>query len=280
MGADAKVFVFDFKAYQEGILPAFHQLMVSRQTPEWLRPLISRLDLPATSWQPVDLLRHCTYLGADLSWSGPCDDTDLFAAGWDQRSCKSKECPENDHCPFHLNSSSGLAESLNELFKTAVSVKCLGQGQFIGRSWYITHYLTFLFGLGVRPNDPSVARLARLGKRGLVVGYQWTSSNVGISGWLEPGETGELADRLGELPLPRYEASFEATERFRRPEPLLYDRFGVMSYECPTSSFEALSLSFVRTVAAIAVRENQGILWGNDVLPAKSYVERYLNPTA
>ena len=254
--------------------------MLSGRGPEWLQPFIERLDFPTTPWQPVDLQRHCTYLGADLSWSGSYDDTDLFAADWDQRSCKSKECPEIDRCPFHISRPTALAESLNRLLEIAVSMRCLGSGQFVGRSRYVTHYLPFLSDLGIRPDNPLVRLLTLLGKRGLVVGYQWILSNDGINGWLDPWETSELCGRLSELPLPRYDASFEVMEGFRRPHPLLYEKFGIVSYEHPSSSFEALSLSFIRTVAAIASCENKGLLWGNDVLPGRAYADIYLKPNA
>jgi hypothetical protein len=44
-------------------------------------------------------------------------------------------------------------------------------------------------------------------------------------------------------------------------------------YEYPGFSFEALSLSFVRTVAAIAAKEGKGLLWGNGVPPSEYYLE-------
>jgi hypothetical protein len=70
MGADAEVFLFDFKVYEQEILPLFHEFLLTGQVPEWLYPLIKYLNIQTESWRPVDLLRHCTYMGADLSWSG------------------------------------------------------------------------------------------------------------------------------------------------------------------------------------------------------------------
>jgi hypothetical protein len=140
MGADAEVFLFDFKAYTQEILPLFHEFLLTGQAPEWLSPLIKHLEVQTESWRPVDLLRHCTYMRGDLSWSGPYDDRNLFEADWDQRSCKSLDCPEIGRCPFHQDNSFGLAESLNRILEIAVSIKCLGDSQFIGRSLYVTKY--------------------------------------------------------------------------------------------------------------------------------------------
>jgi hypothetical protein len=49
---------------------------------------------------------------------------------------------------------------------------------------------------GVRLDDPLWKLLTLLGKRGFVVGYQWSSSNDGINGWLDFQETLELAELL------------------------------------------------------------------------------------
>src|SRR5262249_57413 len=121
--------------------------------------------------------------------------------------------------------------------------------------------------------------LTLLGKRGFVVGYQWSSSNDGINGWLDFQETLEIADLLHNLPLSIYPVSFEAMKEFKKPHPLLYEKFGVTGYEHPDLSFEALSLSFVRTVAEIATAEGKGILWGNNVMTAEVYLERYFRQT-
>jgi hypothetical protein len=41
-------------------------------------------------------------------------------------------------------------------------------------------------------------------------------------------------------------------------------------------SFEVLSLSFVRTVAVIAVEKRNGILWGNDLIKYPGYLPQDL----
>ncbi|HEY8459687.1 MAG TPA: hypothetical protein VIM99_04860 [Blastocatellia bacterium] len=278
MGADAEIFVFDHLAYQE-ILPAFHQFLLAGQMPEWLHPLVTYCNIKTEEWPSVDLMRNCAYLEADFSWSSPHDDRNLFESDWGQRSCKSEECPEIGRCPFHQSDASGLVESFNWIFKMAVSIKCLGASQFIGRSRYVTDYWPMLSDWGVRLDDPLWKLLTLLGKRGFVVGYQWLSSNDGINGWLDFQETYELAELLYNLPLPVYPASFEAMKEFLKPHPLLYEKFGFMVYEHPDFSFEALSLSFIRTVAEIAVAEGKGILWGNNVSPAEFYLERYFPQT-
>lgn len=274
MGADSEVYIFDFSAYQE-LLPAFHQILLTGQVPEWLHPFITRFHVKTAGWQPVDLMRNCTYLGTDFSWAGPYDNRNLFESDWDQRSCKSKECPEIGRCPFHQANTPGLAESFNTIIEIAVGIKCLGASQFIGRSYYVTEYRHILTDCGVGPEGSLWRLLNLLGKRGFVVGYQWTASNDGINGWLDPGETRELLESLYKLPLPVYPASFEAMKKFRTPHPFLYEKFGVMRYEHPEFPFEVLSLSFIRTVAEIAATEGKGILWGNDVMDAEFYLEHY-----
>ena len=128
---------------------------------------------------------------------------------------------------------------------------------------------------GIRLDDPLWKLLTLLGKRGFVVGYQWSSSNDGINGWLDLRETIDLVEFLYDMPLPMYPASFEAMKEFKKPYPLLYEKFGVTCYDHPEFSFEELSLSFIRTVAEIAATEGKGILWGNDVIQGEFYLERY-----
>jgi hypothetical protein len=118
-----------------------------------------------------------------------------------------------------------------------------------------------------------------LGKRGFVIGYQWGFGFEGINGWLTPDETIELACLLEKQPLPTYELSFVAMREFCVPHPNkeLHERFGLTRYECLGCSFEALSLSFVRTVARLAASENKGVLWGLGVMRGDFYSERYFS---
>lgn len=226
-------------------------------------------DLPST-----DILQYCTYFDKDFSWAGLDDRTANYEVEWEGRACESEACPERNTCPFHLGQPSERAEALLWLFEAAVSIRCLGDSQFVGRSMVVTNYWETLSGLGVDQDDPLLTLLARLGKRGYVIGYQWGFGYEGINGWLDPQETCELALRLDELPLPRYELSFAAMKSFNKPHPWteLHERFGITAYDCPGCSFQALSLSFVRTVATIAANENKGVLWGNDVMPGEYYL--------
>ena len=277
MGADSEIFVFDFEWYSRKILPVFYQFLLTGVPPDWLEPVVRHLQIPTDQWRPVDLQSCCTYLGADLSWTGMYDDVDLTDSGWDQRSCKSSECRERDRCQYHATAALEFAEPVNRFLSVAVGLTCLGGHQFIGRSWGVADFLPALRDFGVQHADPLRGLLARLGKRGFVVGYQWVSSNDGINGWLNPEETVELAERLDRLPLPKYGASFDAMQQFRRPHPLLYERFGIKELVCDGFSFEALSLSFIGTVAKIAAKRDCGILWGNDVSAGQSCFEIYFD---
>ena len=78
-----------------------------------------------------------------------------------------------------------------------------------------------------------------------------------LHGWLTGEETQELAERLWALPLPAYEPTFEAMEGAHRSFP---------ATAAVRHDWEALSLSFVRTVATIAAHEGKGALWGDDLL--------------
>ena len=271
MGSDAEVFIFDYDAYVGVVVPGFRELLLTGESPILLDPALKRAlewrELQLAPSEPTDILRHCNYLREDLSWTGPYDRADAYLFEWGQRACRSFDCAERGHCPLHLAQPEGMAEELLWMFKVAVSIRCLGDSQFVGRSQNVVHYWNFLTENGLGPDDPLFGLLIYLGKRGLVIGYQWCRSNDGINGWLDPRETRELARRLDDLPLPRYETSFEAMKSFRKPHSNreLYERFGISGYDCPGYSFDALSLSFVRTVATIAARENQGILWGNNV---------------
>lgn len=261
VGSDAEVFIFDHSAYMTEVVPAFLKLLLNGHAVDWLNPVLKKREIRPELWKKADIARFCTYLERDFSWRGHYDLQHTYDVQWDQRSCKSEDCPERDRCPFHQNSPPAIAEEVNWLFKVAVSIKCLGRSQFVGRSATVSHYCELLPSLGVGPDDSILSLLARLGKRGFVIGYQWGFGYEGINGWLDLNETVDLAKRLDVLRLPRHETSF-AMQQFLSAES--------GTYECPGFSFEALSLSFVRTVATIAARENRGLLWGNGVTPWRS----------
>jgi len=282
MGSDAEVFIFDHDAYTREVVPAFQELLLISQAPDWLRPIINSRDIWIENLKRTDILRYCTYLNKDFSWRGPYDGKDIYGFKWNQRACESEVCPERGHCPFHQNSPSTMTEEVNWLFEVAVSVKCLGPCQFVGRSMTVVKYWDLLFDLDIQPDDPLLNLLILLGKRGFVVGYQWGFGFEGINGWLDPQETLELARRLDELPLPKYEASLDAMKGFKKPYPIpaVYERYGSTVYDHPGVSFEALSLSFVRTMARMAAMKEKGILWGNDVMPSDFYLKMFPNDPA
>jgi hypothetical protein len=274
MGSDAAVFVFDYDAYMHEVAPAFRQLLLTGQVPKWLYPAIKRREIKLQRGQATDILRYCTYFDKDFSWVGSYDDKDNYDLEWKRRACKSEVCPEQDHCPFHLSQSQERAEELLWLFEAAVSIKCLGSSQFVGRSMVVTNYWETLTKMMIHQSDALLKLLVLLGKRGFVIGYQWGFGYEGINGWLDPQETTELALRLRDLPLPRYEETFMTMQSFNHPHPNteLHERFGLTAYDCPGFSFQELSLSFVRIVATIAAKESKGILWGNDVMWSDYYL--------
>ncbi len=277
MGTDAEIFIFDYEAYTSEVVPAFQELLLTGRTSEWLHPIIDSREIRIENLKRTDILRYCTYLNNDFSWCGPYDEKDNSGFKWEERACESEVCPERDHCPFHKNSSDSITEELNWMFEVAVSIKCLGPSQYVGRSKTAIQYWSLLFDLGIQRDNPLLSLLLPLGKRGFVIGYQWGFGFEGINGWLDPRQTLELARRLEELSLPKYEVSLEAMEGFKKPHPIpeIYERFGHTVYEPPGVSFEALSLSFVRTMAKMATMTGKGLLWGNGVMPAEFYLKKF-----
>lgn len=173
-------------------------------------------------------------------------------------------------CVFHIQTREAgqyVVEEFNEALADAIAARCLGEGQFVGRSRTALDYRTILVSLGVDEHTEVYELLEKLGRRGFVVGYLFSNGD-GVHGWLTPNETRQAFGQLDALPLPRYEATLAAAhEQWRQFQ---------QSTDQPNSAWAALSLSFVRTVAAIAVSQKQGILWGNDLpeLPA-SGAERH-----
>jgi hypothetical protein len=222
----------------------------------------------------VDLLKHCTYLDSELALTAPISQRNLSECNWEVRACKSDACPVRDRCPFLARAKRDpklfSEEELLTLFQFAIVRRCVAMGQFLGRSIDSFFYSAALDELGVPSHDPIRSLLERLGRRGFVIGYRWTTGTEGIHGWLRPDEAAELSDRLFALNLPEYERSFVAMESFKSVQNILEGRglgleFNWPTYRHPDVSFEHLSLSFVRTVCFLATRQNKGVLWGNDI---------------
>ena len=236
MGADACLFVFDYAKYRAEVVPGFAGLLRDGVAAEWMRDVL-REWTEQDEYRPaitevmgaVDLGAHCSYLGEDWSVAVP------------------------------------VAGSRN-LYEKCVTGRCLGEGQFLGRSVDCYFYWETLGELGAQDRVRELLEL--LGRRGFVVGYSWTVGTDGIHGWLDPAETRELGERLFALDLPNYECSFVGMQGFRRVRNLVEgmgrELLGT-AYEHPEYSFERLSLSYVRTVCQLAAREGKGVLWGNGV---------------
>lgn len=264
MGADAEIFPFDYHRYITTVVPAMLEVIRTGQTKSWLRalaahPLITiKLDLT----HHADLARYCTYLSpTDLSWRGDYAASRL-GWHWEERACTSPDCPERASCPFHAINPPRAAGELTHLFDVAVAAASLGASQFLGRNFDIVDYEPLLAHLGVAVDHPLWHLLWLLCRRGFVIGYQFANSD-GVHGWLDPAETAALFAHLDALDLPRYEATFGAMPEFRE--------HAASPYPEPAMAFAAHSLSYIRTAASMARRENKGILWGNDVLLMDDY---------
>lgn len=265
MGADADLHVFDYERYRTEVVPAFVAMVRTGEPPAWLAEIVRAGSADPDdfySWadlvrrlrdRPVDLARYCSFLGDDLRYLGsrPVDRTTGA-----QLACQSSDYPARAWCLIHQDRDRSEVETLNTLHEAVVSVLCLGESQFVGRSVTPYYYRAVLERKGVPAGDPVRGLLDVLATRGAVIGYQFGGTE-GIHGWLTPAETASLAAELDQLDLPRYEPSFAAMAAVRR----------AAGRESQTEWAE-LSLSFVRTVAVIAARDGKGVLWGNDVIPS------------
>lgn len=283
MGADARLFVFDYELYRTIVVPAFLRILRDGSVDGWILNLyqahMDELGLEgqvvseSTVWGSIDLLRHCVYLDEDF---GVRDRMGLMGSlydfGWEGRSCASEDCLGRTTCPFHPRGGHSIRAVTDflDLLHLSVTKRCLGPGQFLGRSIDCFFYWDTLEQLGVSSDNPIRALLERLGRRGFVVGYNGMIGTDGIHGWLSPDETRALAEGLFALNLPQYEYSFSAMEGFKTLRNVLEGRglnldFQWPVYEHPGVPFEELSLSYVRTVCGLAARDGKGVLWGNDI---------------
>jgi hypothetical protein len=274
MGADANLFVFDYAKYRAEVVPGFAALLRDGVAAEWMlevqrreREAVGLEDYRAAISEvmgAVDLGAHCSYLGEDWSVAGPvAGSRNLYELGWETRACWSESCAARGRCPFHCSAGTAV-EDLLFWFQKSVAVRCLGEGQFLGRSVDCYFYWEGLEELGAPTRVRELLEL--LGRRGFMVGYRWVVGTDGIHGWLDPEETQELGERLFALDLPDYECSFAAMRGFQTMRNLAEGtgrEFLWPAYEHPEYSFERLSLSYVRTVCQLAAREGKGVLWGS-----------------
>jgi hypothetical protein len=286
MGSDAALYVFDYERYVTEMVPAAKQLLFRGEIAPWWEETIRAVETAygaasytddwiaaLTRGWDIDLQNYCTYLSPDLSMLAEQSDPAWMEMQkhqrlqWEARACPSLECPIRHRCIFHrtrVTESAQPVEDFNQALAYAIAARYVGAGQFVGRSRTPFDYQEYLAHLGVTSHDPIHELWKGLGRRGFVVGYLFSNGD-GIQGWLTPGETQDLHSRLDALPLPQYEANFPAMAEHlsavQRRQPALVAHLDLQ--------WEALSLSFVRTVATIAVGWGQGLLWGND-LPTAS----------
>ncbi|WP_213011463.1 hypothetical protein [Paractinoplanes toevensis] len=277
MGADAEIFVFDYERYRGEVVPALTALLRTGSPATWLADLFTRAAHAAVAvensrpadhagddgydlvWprlagrfrsEPVDLVRHCTWLGSDLRYAGP---TRVDRSVGKRVRCGSLACPERPRCPFHRDNDPHGAEPLNVLHEALIATRCLGPSVFVGRTITPDYYVPLLERWEVPAADPVRGLLDALATRGAALGHQYGVTE-GIHGWLTVAETAELAATLTRLPLPRYPPTFAAmTTQKASPE--------------ADDDWPATSLSFIRTVATIAAAGGRSILWANDVSP-------------
>lgn len=255
MGADARIFVFDYGRYRAEIVPALVELVRTGTAAPWFAGLMPRFEDP-TAYphltkrlrdQPVDLARYCDWLGPDLRYTGtePVD-----RSSGKQLACASQTCPARAWCLFHRDHDRHAVEGVNALYEALVAVCCLGPSKFVGRSVTPNFYLPVLERHGIPAGDPVQGLLIALATRGAVLGYQFGATE-GIHGWLTVSETAELVAGLGRLDLPPGEPLF----------PTAAAAVGELL------DWREVSLSRLRMVATSAAESGQGVLWGNDVGP-------------
>jgi hypothetical protein len=283
MGADAKLFLFDYELYRESVVPAFNRLMCEGSMDQWLLGLLeTHEDEPgfrervaaSKGFVPSRFWDCCAYFDSEFgltkTFAGPEGD---YNGSWEARACRDSDCPLRDTCPFHEIQGEQLNPVVDDWMRwleKAIVHRCLGPGQFLGRSIDCFFYWDILDEQGIPLTHPIRVLLERLGRRGFAIGYGGSLGTEGIHGWLSPAESKALADHLFSMDLPDYEYSFTTMERFKQVRNLLEGRvpkreFRWPAYNHPNASFQELSLSYVRTVCTLAGREGKGVLWGNDV---------------
>jgi hypothetical protein len=270
MGADAEVYIFDDRAYTGQVVPLFRRLLRHGPGHPALNEMLDRLRpgvggslryirKELRGLEPTDLDAYCTYLGDDLRLlTPPADLAEKLARhgdDWEDRACRCKDCPASARCPFFIEDHARRADPLSSLFQSVVSVVCLGESQFVGRTFNVFDYAPVLQKNAVLWDGELGQLLAALGMRGAVVGYGFGDTE-GIHGWLSHEEAGRLAGLLASIPLPSLGPSFEAMRQTWSPG---------KGHHVDGWEWEELSLGFVRTVAIIASGSGKGILWGNDV---------------
>jgi len=284
VGSDAQVYVFDYDRYRAEVVPATKRVLLTGEMASWwaevvhvvaagygLESYADEMIAALAARSGLDLDRYCTYLDPYLGLRERQVTPDHAGSParqnpWDVRACHSSTCPMRRICIFHIQARETgpyVVEEFNEALADAIAARCLGEGQFVGRSRTALDYRAILVSLGVDERAAVYDLLEKLGQRGFVVGYLFSNGD-GVHGWLTPDETRQALAQLDALPLPRYEATLAAAhEQLRQSQ---------QSTEQSSSAWEALSLSFVRTVAAIAVSQGRGLLWGNDLpeLPASA----------
>ncbi len=283
MGADARLYVFDYELYRNLVVPTFARLMFGGPVDTWLLDVLRSDEVESLFGEPNSTLvgfapqgfwESCTYLDAELAVTKTFQNPDgEYPGPWEARACQNRSCSIRDQCPLHRGRGDQLnpvADDWTRWIWKAIVARCLGSGQFLGRSVDCFFYWSLLDELCVPVTHPIRILLERLGRRGIVLGYRGSSGTEGIHGWLSPAEAKELAEHLFALRLPDYDYSFVAMEGFRVQRDILEGRvpgleFQGMAYDNPNGSFEELSLSYVRTVCSLAAREGKGVLWGNGI---------------
>lgn len=258
MGHATEVFLFNYAIYVDDVVQAFRRLLLDGTPASWMHEWLDEYPDDRLRWSGVDLPEYCTYLTAELAPATPFEQVAYPMGGWEHRACRTATCPIRQQCPLHIAQDGRNAERLHTLFIRAVSARCLGEGQYLGRSTTVWLFIDMLEEEG-HLNDRLRGLLSCLGLRGYVMGYGWANSD-GVQGWLTPQETRELMQLLTAVPLPHYEATFARMRSFLRT-----NDDGSRTYQHPQASRDELFLSFLRTIAALASQHDHGILWGHDL---------------
>jgi hypothetical protein len=170
--------VFDYARYRTEIVPALVTLLRTGVPEPWLAEVFRAEPPDGYGWSRMafastDLVAHCDWLGDDLRYLGGRPSGLLSLA------CTSGSCPERHHCVFQQDRPA--VEELNALYEALVATRCLGPGQFVGRSRTPYGYQAVLDRLAVPAGDRVRELLAGLGSRGA---GQW-GHDVSAQVWIE-----------------------------------------------------------------------------------------------
>lgn len=210
MGATSSIHIFDERRFREEIAGPVRALLTapegSASPPSWLADALGDAEQRELGrGRGVGVLGACEVAREDL---GVRDVEALLEAIAPSATgaCGSSACGARERCPLHPAGQAPVkAAVVMELVQRAASARCLGPAVSLGREGVWSELVAWYYaerGLPEPPafvdyaNEPALAYLLRLGKRGALVGWGEDGASESLLGWLDRDEAGALAESL------------------------------------------------------------------------------------